>query len=115
MRYLVKAKLKQDKSGPLMQAIRNSTLGRGSVAGGEYIRNMCQARQLDDGTVTWVEPYWEEYFEPLKIKNAHARDKCQDLNGTLPWNCSTCDCTEKLEERMESWGTPFRERLKIEE
>ena len=96
MRYLVKAKLKPGKSNQLKQAIQDRSLGRGSIAGGEYVRNMRRARLLDDGTVTWVEvcfcptplleekPYWEEYFDLLKIKNAHARDKCEDLNGTEP-------------------------------
>ena len=126
MRYLVKAKLKPGKAAKLDQAIQDRSLGRGSVACGEYIRNMSQARQLDDDTVTWVEvcfcpiplqeekPYWEEYFELLKIKNAHARDKCKDLNGTEPWSCSNCDCTEKLEQRMESWGDEFLQKLKID-
>lgn len=123
MRYLVKASLKKGKSKLLKKAIEDRTLGKGSVAGGEYLKDMKQARLLDDGTISWVEvcycptplqeeiPYWEEFFELLKIKNAHSRDRCKDLNGTEPWSCSSCNCTELLEERMRKWGTSFIEKL----
>jgi hypothetical protein len=126
MRYLVKARLKNGKRAALMNAINNRTLGLGSVAGGEYLRDMNHARQLEDGMVCWVEvcycatpleeeiPYWEEYFELVQIKNAHARDKCKDLNGTEYWACSTCDCTQRLEATMESWGDLFIGQLRGE-
>ena len=35
-----------------------------------------------------------------------------DLDGSEPWACCDCDCTEKLEERMEGWGRPFLEVLR---
>lgn len=123
MRYLVKARLKDGKRNALIRAIDNKTLGLGSVAGGEYLRDMAHARQLEDGMVCWVEvcycatpleeeiPYWEEYFELVQIKNAHARSKCKDLNGTEYWACSTCDCTERLEDAMTSWGDLFIKQL----
>ena len=38
--------------------------------------------------------------------------KCRDLDGSEPWACCDCDCTEKLEERMEGWGRPFLEVLR---
>jgi len=116
MRYLVKARLKHGKKPLLLQAIDNQELGWGSVAGDEYLRDMAQARQLDDDTICWVEicfcetplqeerPYWEEYFELLQIKNAHNRQRCQDLNGKQPWACCDCDCTKPLEAKMETWG-----------
>jgi hypothetical protein len=123
MRYLVKARLRHGKRDALIAAIDNKTLGLGSIAGSEYLRDMAHARQLQDGMVCWVEvcycstpleeerPYWEEYFELVQIKNAHARDKCKDLNGTDYWACSTCDCTERLEAAMESWGDLFIREL----
>lgn len=126
MRYLVKALLKDGKRDALLQAIDNKTLGLGSVAGGEYLRDMAHARHLQDGMVYWVEvcycatpleeerPYWEEYFELVSIKNAHARDKCKDLNGTEYWACSHCDCTEKLEATMATWGDLFITDLRDE-
>ena len=126
MRYLVKARLKPGKRDRLLHAINNRTLGLGSIAGGEYLRNMSDARLLKDGMVCWVEvcycaiplaeerPYWEEYFELVKIKNAHARDKCKDLNGTDYWACSSCDCTARLEETMETWGDLFITELRQE-
>ncbi len=124
MRYLVKARLKDGKRDSLLKAIDDRTLGLGSVAGGEYLRDMAHARQLQDGSVCWVEvcycatpleeeqPYWEEYFELVQIKNAHARSKCKDLNGTEYWACSTCDCTQRLEETIESWGGLFVRQLR---
>lgn len=123
MRYLVKARVKPEQAEQLQQAIAHRTLGRGSVADDEYLRNMAAARALDDGTVCWVEvcyctipleeerPYWEAYFDLLAVKNAHARQQCKDLNGTEPWACSTCDCTERLEQTLATWGEPFLPQL----
>jgi hypothetical protein len=85
MRYLVKARLKPGKQKALLQAIQDGALGRGSVAGDEYIYDLQQARLGEDGTAHWVEtcfcatpleeerPYWEKYFELLKIQDAHNR------------------------------------------
>ena len=98
----------------LLRAIENGTLGRGSVAGGEYMRNMTDARLRDDGTIRWVEvcfcnapleeerPYWEQYFELVRVQDAHPRKKCRDFNGEEPWACCSCDCTEKLEAELKS-------------
>src|ERR1035438_6501930 len=55
MRYLVRARIKPGEEQPLLQAIDRGTLGRGSVAGGEYLRNMQEARLCSDGTARWVE------------------------------------------------------------
>jgi hypothetical protein len=75
--------------------------------------------------VTWVEvcfcreplaeerPYWEEYFELLSVKEAHARRNCRDLNGEEPWACCDCDCTKKLETALATKGDPFLDRLKF--
>lgn len=57
-------------------------------------------------------PYWEEYFDLVRVQDAHSRRKCRDLDGSEPWACCDCDCTEKLEERMEGWGRPFLEVLR---
>jgi hypothetical protein len=119
MRYLVRARLKPDKERALLDAIDRGTLGRGSVAGDEYLRNMRAARFYDDGTARWVEvcycatplaeetPYWEEFFDLVKVQDAHARQNCRDENGSEPWACGDCDCTEKLEARLASDGRPF--------
>jgi hypothetical protein len=126
MRYLVKARLKPGQGRDLLRAIRDESLGRGSVAGDEYLCNMKSARVDDDGTVHWVEvcycstplaeerPYWEEYFALLSVKDAHARRNCRDLNGTEPWACSDCDCTRKLEAKLGSRGQRFIESLNLE-
>lgn len=124
MRYLVKAKVKPGRQKALMEAIHKGTLGKGSVAGDEYLHNMQEARATDDGAAHWVEvcfcatplaeerPYWEEYFELVSVKDAHARTNCRDLNGTEPWACCDCDCTKRLEERLRKVGEPFLKSLK---
>jgi hypothetical protein len=123
MRYLVKARVKPGKESALRQAIETKTLGQGSIAGEEYLDDMEKARLDEHGTVTWVEvcfcptplaeerPYWEEYFELLSVKDAHARKNCRDLNGEEPWACCDCDCTRRLEERLARTGEAFRCRL----
>ncbi|HEV3140733.1 MAG TPA: hypothetical protein VGY57_09470 [Vicinamibacterales bacterium] len=120
MRYLVTARVKPGYERPLERAIDDGTLGRGSIAGDEYFRNMTTARQLDDGRVQWVEvcycatplaeerPYWEDYFTLEKVQDAHARSRCRDVNGTEPWACSECDCTDRLEARLATKGCLFR-------
>jgi hypothetical protein len=120
VRYLVTAKVKSGKEAALDRSIEEGTLGRGSIAGDEYLRNMQEARQLDNGNVQWVEvcycyrplaeerPYWEKYFDLLKVQDAHARSRCLDLNGTESWACDNCDCTDRLEKRLASQGQPFR-------
>ena len=113
MRYLVTARLKADRKHSLLEAIDDKSLGRGSVAGGEYLRNMKQARKTADGQLRWVEvcfcptplqeerPYWEEYFDLDRVQDAHDRNRCRDLNGQEPWACTGCDCTDRLEKKLE--------------
>ena len=120
MRYLVTARVKPGRAEPLAQAIDDGALGRGSVAGGEYLRDMEAARELADGRVQWVEvcfcptplaeerAYWEKYFDLEKVQDAHARSRCRDLNGDAPWACVDCDCSARLEARLATRGRPFR-------
>ena len=124
MRYLVTARVKPGREADLLRAIEAGTLGAGSVAGDEYLRNMEAARLCDDGTARWVEvcfcdtplseerAYWEEYFELVRVQDAHARRRCRDLNGSEPWACGACDCTERLERKMDGWGRPFLDVLR---
>jgi hypothetical protein len=123
MRYLVRAKVKPGREEALLKAIEDETLGRGSVAEGEYLRNMKDARLCPDETARWVEvcycptplqeerPYWEKYFELTKVQDAHDRRKCRDENGAEAWACGDCDCTERLERKLEATGRPFLESL----
>jgi hypothetical protein len=120
MRYLVTARVKPGRSDALDRAIENGSLGAGSVAGDEYLRNMCEARALPDGSVKWIEtcfcatplaeerPYWEAYFDLTSIKDAHARSQCRHETGEEYWACGSCDCTARLEARLAQVGTPFR-------
>lgn len=121
------ARVRPGREADLLEAIERRTLGRGSVAGDEYLRNMAQARLQEDGSIRWVEvcfcwepldeerPYWEEYFDLVRVQDAHSRRLCRDLNGEEPWACGDCDCTERLEERMDGWGKPFLQVLQEEE
>jgi len=123
MRYLVRARLKPGCERALQEAIESKQLGAGSVAEGEYLRNMAEARRFSDGTARWVEvcycatpleeerPYWEEFFELVKVQDAHSRKNCRDWNGSAPWACGDCDCTLKLEARLRQCGRPFLEQL----
>lgn len=125
MRYLVTARLREESAAALREAIERRTLGRGSIAGGEYLRNMHEARACDDGSVRWVEvcycatplaeerPYWERYFQLETVKDAHARSRCKDENGTEPWSCGGCDCTERLERALARRGTRFLDTLEV--
>jgi hypothetical protein len=124
MRYLVRARVKPGREEGLLEAIENQSLGQGSVAEGEYLRNMQDARLCPDQTARWVEicycptplqeerPYWEQYFELTRIQDAHDRRKCRDENGTEPWACDGCDCTERLGKKLEQTGTSFLEELR---
>ncbi len=119
MRYIVRGRVKTRKELAHLSAIKCGSLGSGSVAGGEYLRNMQDARLFDDGTARWVEvcycnvpleeerPYWEEFFDLVKIQDAHARTNCRDENGTEPWACSDCDCTARLAARLAKQAPAF--------
>jgi hypothetical protein len=123
MRYLVKARLKPGQEKPLTAAIESGELGRGSVAGDEYLHDMQHARVNEEGLAQWVEtcfcatpldeerPYWEKYFELLSIKDAHARANCRHENGAEPWACCDCDCTAKLEAHLAQTGKGFLDEL----
>ena len=124
MRYLVRARVKPGREKPLLKAIERGTLGRGSVAEGEYLKNMSEARQLLGEEIRWVEvcycptplqeetPYWEEFFELVKVQDAHDRRNCRDFNGSEPWACGDCDCTLRLEKKLSNLGDPFLQNLR---
>ena len=54
----------------------------------------------------------QEIFELTRVQDAHGRHRCRDANGSEPWACCACDCTEKLEAAMSTWGRPFLEVLR---
>jgi hypothetical protein len=124
MRYLVTARVKPGKEAELLRAIEAGTLGSGSVAGDEYLRNMTDARLLSDGRVRWVEvcfcaeplaeerPFWEEFFELVRVQDAHARSRCRDESGTEPWACCECDCSARLEAKLAERGEGFLDALR---
>lgn len=124
MRYLVRARLKPGCERALLDAIEEGSLGEGSVAEGEYLRNMKDARLCSDGTTRWVEvcycptplqeerPYWEQYFDLSQVQDAHDRRRCRDQNGSEPWACGDCDCTHHLEQKLATSGQPFLKVLR---
>jgi hypothetical protein len=124
MRYLVTARVRPGREAALLKAIEGGTLGAGSVAGDEYLRNMTAARLRHDGAVRWVEvcfcatpleeerPYWEEFFELVRVQDAHARSRCRDENGTEPWACGSCDCSARLEAKLAGQGQSFLDVLR---
>jgi hypothetical protein len=124
MRYIVTARVKPGKEAALLHTIDTGTLGTGSVAGDEYLRNMEEARLCGNGQAKWVEvcfcatpleeelPYWQEYFDIVQIKDAHPRNRCRDETGAEPWACSDCDCTAKLEANLKTKGEEFLEALR---
>jgi hypothetical protein len=124
VRYLVRARVKPGREADLLAAVEQETLGLGSVAEGEYLRNMQEARVSADETARWVEvcycptplqeeqPYWEQYFELTRVQDAHDRRECRDQNGTEPWACGECDCTARLEKKLKASGTPFLDSLR---
>lgn len=126
MRYLVKAHVKSGREESLLRAIDQQTLGKGSIAGDEYLHDMKQARVDQSGIATWVEtcfcdppleeerPYWEKYFELLAVKDAHSRRNCRHENGTKAWACCDCDCTAKLEEKLQGQGEAFLATLRAQ-
>ena len=127
MRYLVRARVKRGREADLLKAIDSGALGHGSVAEGEYLRNMQDARFCEDQTARWVEicycptplqeerPYWEQFFDLTRVQDAHDRRKCRDHNGTEPWACDGCDCTARLEEKLDKTGKSFMESLRAGE
>lgn len=124
MRYLVTARVKPGLETALLHAIDDETLGEGSIAGDEYLRNMANARTDERGRVKWVEvcycptplaeerEYWEEFFDLEKVQDAHARSRCRDASGQEYWACGDCDCSARLEARLAGRGESFLEKLR---
>tara|TARA_Y100000588_G_scaffold381232_1_gene466517 strand:+ start:1541 stop:1927 length:387 start_codon:yes stop_codon:yes gene_type:complete len=125
MRYLIKARLKEQKKKALLKAIDEQTLGYGSIAYPTFTKCMKSARILDNGEIHWIEvcycreafgpgnelieelPYWEEYFKNIKIKMARDPNKCDGYPV-----CGDCDCTNKLERKLSYKGKHFLSRLR---
>jgi hypothetical protein len=124
MRYLVKARVRTGQEQSLLRAMDRGTLGKGSIAHDEYQHDINRARVDPAGIATWVEtcfcdppleeerPYWEKYFELLVVKDAHSRRNCRHENGTEAWACCACDCTKRLEEKLQSKGESFLAALR---
>ena len=124
MRYLVTARLRPGKASALAAAISDGTLGDGSVAGDEYVRNMEAARLREDGRVQWVEVCYcptplarraasigRRIFISTKCRTRTREPAAATDTGEEPWACGDCDCTERLETRLNAMGCRFLDRL----
>jgi hypothetical protein len=125
MRYLVRAFVIKRKDRALLEAVESGSLGKGSIAYPTYIKCMKNARLLDNGQVRWIEPcycreafgpggelleelpYWREYFEDIDIRYTTTLEKCEGYPS-----CGSCECTEKLETKLEGMGHHFSTALK---
>ena len=119
MRYLVTARVKPGREQALARPSRMARWAPDPSPAASTCATWNRARLLRDGSVKWVEvcycntpleeerPYWEEYFDLMKVQDAHARTRCKDLNGEEAWACWDCDCTDKLEARLATWGPLF--------
>ena len=83
------------------------------------------ARLLEDGQVRWIEvcycreafgpggelleelPYWQEFFEDIDIRYTTTLEKCEGYPS-----CGDCECTDKLEPKLERMGRRFYAALK---
>ena len=94
MRYLVRARVKPGREADLLKAIDDETLGQGSVAEGEYLRNMRDAG-VDESLVLSAlaamktarvlpfrflaaaryAPQWEEALEQAMLKSVASQEK----------------------------------------
>jgi hypothetical protein len=79
---------------------------RAGLCGGDYSAGESRLLALQE-----ERPYWEEYFELVKVQDVHDRRKCRDENGSEPWACGDCDCTARLEAKVKDTGKPFLELL----
>ena len=119
MRYLVRARVKPGCKRALLKVIEDQTLGEGSVAEGEYLRNMKDARRCPDETTRWVEvcycptplqeerPYWEEYFDLTRVQDAHDRRRCRDQNGSEPGPAVTAIARNAWNGSWKRWENRF--------
>ena len=82
--------------GPFASCARTS-----SFAGSGFVTVRCRGER----------PYWEEFFDVVRVQDAHDRRKCRDFNGTEPWACDQCDCTARLEKKLSNVGKSFLNNL----
>ena len=64
------------------------------------------------GNLKGFRSYWEQYFDLVKVQDAHDRRKCRDQNGSEPWARENCDCTDRLERKLATIGDSFLAKLK---
>ena len=57
-------------------------------------------------------PCWEQYFDLIKVQDAHDHRRCRDQNGSEPWACENCDCTARLESKLATLGDPLVKTLR---
>ena len=97
MRYLVKAKVKPGRGKPLLAAIESGSLGRGSVAGDEYLEDMAKARIGHFVEAQILQALGVDFVDESEVlppaDEAHHIDK---LAFKVPFVCGARDLGEAL-------------------
>ena len=118
MRYLLAARVRQDRHGDLLEALEAGTFGRGFPYGD--LGEMLMTGRVDAaGTIRWIEvcycreyygvamheelPYLEEYLTDIEVADARSPASCEGYPA-----CNDCDCTNKI--RFE--GEPLLDHLR---
>ena len=80
--------------------------------GKDCVKALC-AISLTSGPLHPIIPSTDsaQFFELLKVQDAHNRKNCRHENDTEPWACTDCDCTRRLEQRLAETGEPFLKTL----
>ena len=79
--------MKKECRQALLEAIDNQTLGEGSVAEGEYLRNMKDARLCPDETARWVEVcYCPSPLEEERMYEATNSSRSRNLYRVVIWS-----------------------------
>ena len=126
MKYLVRARLKEEAAGEIRRIIAKGAVPDAPGYVADHLADcFAQAQRQDDGSVLWIETcYCERYFgEPLaeekgyitryfdlgRVKKVVVARKCGDMSGDEPFKCDTCDCDLPLRRRLS--GPPLRDLL----
>ena len=117
MRYLLAARVRNERHGDLLDALESGTFGEGFPYG-DLGEMLCSGRVDESGTIRWVEvcycreyygvamheelPYLEKYLTDIKVGDARSPRYCKGYP-----ECNDCDCTRKVRFR----GEPLMEYL----
>ena len=103
MRYLVRARVKSGCEERLLKAIDDGSLGRGSVAEGEYLRNMKDARLSDKlGSVEPEENLWRVRLRLTPCISTWRFERMKRATPISSSSCLICTLSERLSDMERS-------------